>query len=118
MFGSIEEWFYRSLLGINPASNAFEKIIIKPQPVNDLSSAKGSYQSVRGKISSDWKKDQNGFSLNVSIPPNTSAEIWLPAADQQKIAESGKAISAARYENGYAVINIGSGNYQFTVSKN
>lgn len=56
MFGSISEWFYRSLLGINAASPGFEKIIIKPQPAGDLIWAKGSYHSVRGQIISDWKK--------------------------------------------------------------
>ena len=50
MFGSIDEWFFRSLLGINPGSPGFEKIIIKPQPAGDLSWAKGSYHSVKGKI--------------------------------------------------------------------
>ena len=118
MFGSIEEWFYRSLLGINPASNAFEKIIIKPQPVSNLNFAKGTYESVRGKILSQWKTDQNGFNLSVTIPANTSAEIWLPATDQQTITERGKPVTGIKYEKGYAVTNIGSGNYQFLVSKN
>jgi alpha-L-rhamnosidase len=105
------------LLGINPASNAFEKIIIKPQPVNDLNWQKGVYESVRGKISSEWKKDQNEFKLNISIPANTSAEVWLPATDKQTITEAGKSINGIRYENGYAIVNIGSGNYSFIVTK-
>jgi alpha-L-rhamnosidase len=42
MFGSIGEWFYRSLLGINPAAPGFKKIIIKPQPAGDLTFARGS----------------------------------------------------------------------------
>jgi alpha-L-rhamnosidase len=50
MFGSISEWFYRSLLGINALAPGFEKIQIKPQPAGDLTWAKGSYQSIRGTI--------------------------------------------------------------------
>ena len=50
MFGSVDEWFYRSLLGINAAAPGFKKIIIKPQPAGDLTWAKGSYNSVRGKL--------------------------------------------------------------------
>jgi alpha-L-rhamnosidase len=118
MFGSVSEWFYRSLLGINPAAPGFEKIIIKPQPAGDLTWAKGSYQSVRGSIASDWKKTGKQFQLNVSIPANTTAEIWIPATTNDTITESEKKLNnqdlkVSRYQNGYAVIDIGSGNYSF-----
>ena len=113
MFGSIEEWFYRSLLGINAAAPGFQKIIIKPQPAGDLTWAKGSYNSVRGLISSDWKKDATNFSLDVSIPVNTTAEIWIPAKNNAAITEGGRSIKAVRYENDYAVVVTGSGNYKF-----
>ncbi|MGZ8559890.1 MAG: family 78 glycoside hydrolase catalytic domain, partial [Chitinophagaceae bacterium] len=66
MFGSIDEWFYKSILGINAAAPGFEKIIIKPQPLKDLKWAKGNYQSVRGNIVSDWKKEGNKFLLQVT----------------------------------------------------
>jgi len=56
-------------LGINAAAPGFEKIIIKPQPVKDLRWAKGSYQSIRGKISSDWKIDGKILWLNVLFLP-------------------------------------------------
>lgn len=116
MFGSISEWFYRSVLGINPASPGFEKILIKPQPAGDLTWAKGSYQSVRGIISSDWKKNNNQFDLKVSVPANTTAEVWIKSKENGKITEGGKILDPAllmRYKNGYAVVNIGSGNYHF-----
>jgi len=119
MFGSIVEWYYRSLLGINSAKAAFEKIIIKPQPAGDLTWAKGSYQSVRGKISSSWKIENDRFKLDVQIPANCSAEIWLPlkgngfsAKNNDKKRED-KDIKFLRYEIGYAVYDVGSGNYSF-----
>ncbi|RYZ60136.1 MAG: alpha-L-rhamnosidase, partial [Chitinophagaceae bacterium] len=118
MFGSISEWFYRSLLGINAASPGFEKITIKPQPVTDLAWAKGVYQSIRGPIGSNWKKEGNRFVLNVTIPPNTTAEVWLPAKEGDRITESGKTPEAQglrllRYESGYAVLHVPSGQYSF-----
>jgi alpha-L-rhamnosidase len=108
MFGSIGEWFYRSLLGINPAAPGFKKIIIKPQPAGDLTFAKGSYDSPYGTISSDWKITKGKFDLKVSIPPNTSAEIWVPMKYGK--VSGGKLI---REEKGYAVFGTGSGNYVF-----
>lgn len=108
MFGSIGEWFYRSLLGINPAAPGFKKIIIKPQPAGDLTFAKGSYNSLYGKISSDWKIQNGKFSLKVRIPANTSAEIWVPLKYGK--VTGGKLL---REEKGYAVFATGSGNYTF-----
>lgn len=121
MFGSVDEWFYRSLLGINPAAPGFEKIIIKPQPVNDLTWAKGSYTSVHGTITTDWKITNGQFNLHVSIPPNTTAEIYLPCKENSKIIEVNDMLKQnvnvipERYENGYAVSEIGSGDYHFIV---
>lgn len=119
MFGSISEWFYRSLLGINAAAPGFEKILIKPQPAGDLKWAKGSYKSVRGVIASDWKRDRNDFSLTVTIPANTTAEVWIPAKEGSTVKEGGKKIGAdgvqlLRYQDGYAVLATPSGTYNFT----
>jgi len=119
MFGSVSEWFYKSLLGINAAAPGFEKIVIKPQPAGDLTWAKGSYQSIKGTIVSDWKKGDRHFELHVSIPANTTAEVWLPANEKATVTESGtpvnqmKDIKLVRFEDGYAVLSIGSGDYHF-----
>jgi alpha-L-rhamnosidase len=116
MFGSIDEWFYKSLLGINAASPGFKKILLKPQPAA-LTWAKGSYQSIYGAIVSDWKKNAKSFQWKFSIPVNTNAEIWIPAGANDILTESGQPISVSgtihflRYENGYAVLSAGSGTY-------
>jgi alpha-L-rhamnosidase len=115
MFGSIEEWFYRSLLGINPAAAGFSQIIIRPQPAGDISWAKGSYQSVRGEIVSEWKRSDNEFSLKVVVPANTQAKVYLPAKQNAPVTENGKTIEIKGYENGYALIEIGCGEYNFVV---
>ena len=58
MFGSVSEWFYKTLAGIQPAPDAvgFDKIVIKPQPVGELNWVKATYDSVRGKVVSHWAK--------------------------------------------------------------
>ena len=116
MFGSVDEWFYRSLLGINSAAPGFGKIIIKPQPAGDLTWAKGSYQSIRGTIVSDWKKEDNQFQLHIIIPANTKAIIYIPSSDKDIVKEGIHVLSSIRFENGYKIIQTGSGEYTFTVS--
>jgi alpha-L-rhamnosidase len=123
MFGSVGEWFYRSLLGINASAPGFKKIIIKPQPAGDMKHAKGSYISPYGKIGSAWEITDGKFSLNAEIPVNTTAEIWLPLKYGENITEAGKVISGVnglkmlREENGYAIFSAGSGSYTFTAAK-
>ena len=81
MLGQIQEWFYHDLAGIQnaPDSAGFKKIIINPQPVGDVTWAKASYNSIRGKIVSDWKRDSGKFTLQVTIPANTTATVFVPA---------------------------------------
>ncbi|MEO8764501.1 MAG: family 78 glycoside hydrolase catalytic domain [Ginsengibacter sp.] len=122
MFGSLCEWFYRSLLGINAGAPGFKKIIIKPQPAGNLTSAKGSYNSIHGRIASSWQIGGNQFQLDVEIPANTTAVIWVPIGNNEKITESGKPMQESsglkllRVEDKYAVIETGSGNYHFKTS--
>ena len=113
MFGSIDEWFYRSLLGINAAAPGFRKVIIKPQPAGDLTWAKGSYASVSGTIGCEWKRSIYAFELKVSIPANVQAEVWILCGEDLPLRESGKLVPVKRYENGYAVVELGSGTYSF-----
>ena len=117
MFGSIDEWFYRSLLGINPAGPGFEKILIRPQPAGDLLWASGSYQSIRGEIKSEWRISGNEFMLKVSIPANTTATVYIPSNANQKVTENDQPVHVLRYENGFAVVETGSGDYLFRSQK-
>ncbi|MFT3705234.1 MAG: family 78 glycoside hydrolase catalytic domain [Agriterribacter sp.] len=122
MFGSVDEWFYRSLLGINPAAPGFEKIVIQPQPVPDLQWAKGTYVSVRGAITVDWKKENGKFKLLVVIPANTKATVHIPGKEHNDITENGIALGKSSdvktigYKDGGTVVEINSGSYYFETS--
>ena len=112
MFGSTEEWFYRSVLGINPAKPAFKEIVVKPQPAGDLKWAKGSYSSIRGKIVSDWKIEGGVYTLSVEIPANTTAKVYVKTKNDNNVKYNGQVIYIG-YENGYAVYETSSGEYRF-----
>ena len=119
MFGSIDEWFYRSLLGINPGAPGFRKIVIKPQPAGDLTWAKGTYTSINGKIASSWKMENSRIKFNVSIPANTHAEVWIPSKRDATVTTDGRSIDTVaditfvKFADGYTVVHLGSGDYSF-----
>ena len=126
MLGHLMEWFYGGLAGIRPAEGAvaFDKIDIRPEPVGDVTSAKANYQSPYGLIGSDWKKTDKTFDLTVTIPANTTATIYLPAAAAASITEGGQSraqhpeLQLMDVGQGRARIKAGSGTYHFLVSPN
>jgi len=123
MFGSIDSWFYRSLLGINGSEPGFKKFMIMPQLAGDLTYATGTFQSPYGQIGSSWKIVDGCFTLNVQVPVNTKAEIWIPMAYGGNISEGGKPVRQAggikylRKSNGYVVFEVRSGEYSFRTNK-
>jgi len=121
MLGHIMEWFYSNLAGIecDPDSIAFKKIIIHPTPVGDVTWAKASYESARGQIASSWKREGDRFTLDVTIPPGTTATVYLPAAAAASVREGDSpadhtaGVAFVREAPGEAVYTIDSGSYQF-----
>ncbi|MBO9639739.1 MAG: family 78 glycoside hydrolase catalytic domain, partial [Siphonobacter aquaeclarae] len=116
MFGSIVEWYYRSLLGINALEPGFARFQVKPQPAGDLTWAKGEYRSVRGNIGCHWRKEEGRYQLDVQVPVNSTAEIWIPVRPGETVLENGlpAAHRILRTENGYRVYEVGSGQYAFS----
>jgi len=122
MLGQINEWFYHDLAGIqgDPEGPGFQRIIIKPAIVGDLTWAKASYDSVRGRIVSEWKRDGRRLALDVTIPPNTTATVVVPAVDPATVRVNGRAPARARgvaflrTEAAAAVYAVESGSYAFS----
>jgi hypothetical protein len=121
VLGSVGEWMWRNIIGLAPddSSPGYKHFVIYPRPGGGLAWARGGYESVRGRISSGWKIDNGFFSLDVVVPPNTSATIYLPTSDISKVQENGKTIGEGggirfvRGENGSAIFEVGSGSYHF-----
>jgi hypothetical protein len=123
MLGHIMEWFYTGLAGIDQAANSvgFKEIEIKPEIVGDINYVKANYETFYGTVSSLWYKEGNNFSLDVQVPANTTALVYLPAKKGVAISEGKKGINGSkdikllRFEKDRAVIRVGSGRYQFEV---
>jgi alpha-L-rhamnosidase len=116
MFGSIGTWFYTALAGINPDPErpGFERIHIAPQVVRDLRWASGSLETVRGTVASAWRRDENGFRLEVTIPVGSEADVTIPKLGFTTLTESGKAVTAKDTPAGF-VVEAGSGTWVYEV---
>jgi alpha-L-rhamnosidase len=115
--GSVGEWLYRYVAGIDLGSPGYGQIVIRPRPGGGLTHASGTYDSVRGRISSSWKIEDDRFVLEVLIPPNTTATVHVPCTDE--VSEGGGPVDEAdgveflRAGEGETVLSVGSGRYEF-----
>jgi alpha-L-rhamnosidase len=85
VWGSVGEWMYAVIGGIEPAAPGFQRIRIHPRPGGDLTWAKAELDSPYGRIATDWKRRGERWTLRASIPPNTRAEIELPNGQRQEV---------------------------------
>ena len=122
--GSCGEWIFDTVagIGLDPDQPGFKHIIVKPAMGGDLTWVKAHYDSVYGRIGSEWERKTNQLTLHVVIPANTTATIYVPAGDVASVLESGKPAAKSegvrflRRENAVAVFEVGSGTYDFTAS--
>jgi alpha-L-rhamnosidase len=127
-FGAVCEWMINDLAGIQSDGPGYEKIIIHPYPPSPGSNSarepihwvKAHYDSIHGRIASEWRRTENKFELSVKIPANTTATIYLPAKSADTICVGWRALAQAkgvkflRMENDDALLSIESGSYHFT----
>jgi alpha-L-rhamnosidase len=120
-FGSVGEWMVRNILGIQPDEKhpGYRRFTIHPRPGGGVTWARGSYDSIRGRIESGWRIEGGRFRLQVKIPANTTARVHLPAGGPAEVTESGKPVrevNSVKFlgkEGNGAVFEVGSGSYEF-----
>ena len=126
-FGAVCEWMFQSLAGIDTQGSGFRKVVIRPGPPTPgsnpdrepISWVKARYESIHGPITSNWRSAPDRFELDVTVPANVTATIFLPATDPQDITESGRPlddvddVKLIGTEDDRVVLEVGSGAYSF-----
>jgi len=119
--GSVGEWLYRFVLGIDqaPGTAGFGRLLLRPHPGGSLGCARGSYRSVRGPVSSGWEHSGGRFTLRVELPPNVTASVRVPSRDPAGVhdAHGGGPARIADYPGlsgaAEAVFEVSSGRHEF-----
>ena len=81
LLGDLILWEYEYLGGIRAIEPGYSRIELKPYPIEGLDYVKCSYNSVSGRIVSNWRRRGDKFEWDIVIPANTTAEVWLPSKD-------------------------------------
>jgi len=130
-FGAVMEWAYRVLAGIDTEGAGYRHVIIRPRPPTPgsnpdqtpINAVNAHYDSINGRIVSAWKLENGAFTLDVTIPANTTASVFLPGATAERTRESGAALaptvagirSFAAADNALKV-EVAAGTYRFVVA--
>ena len=119
-YGAIGDWMYRVIAGIDTKTDApgYKQIVIKPTIGGKLENASADYETNYGKVSSHWKINDGAVSLDVEIPANTLATVYIPSNNGDVVMESGKPlgpdIKQLEPRPGYTLVSLGSGTYHFS----
>jgi alpha-L-rhamnosidase len=119
--GSVGEWVWRDIVGINPLDDhpGYEQFVVRPRPGPGFTWAQGQYDSIRGRIVSDWQTDGGHVTLRLRVPPGATARVYLPSGDPTATTEGGqpvgqvpdvKVLETGGTEVGY---HVASGSYEF-----
>jgi alpha-L-rhamnosidase len=115
-WASISSYFYQSLAGIRAAAPGYAHLTIKPVPPHDLASVHAQLEIEQGTIESAWQQADGDFSLQVTIPRGTDAEVWLPSP-QGRPASTPSGTRFVRRDGTYSVYAVGPGRYRFEAKR-
>jgi alpha-L-rhamnosidase len=119
-YGAIGDWMYRKMAGIDTYEDGpgYKHIKIQPHLGNGFTSVSAKLETYYGDVSNSWKIEGNKLKMDIEIPANTYATVYIPSTDQS-VTESGEIISGIKNieligsEHGYVVVKVGSGKYHF-----
>ncbi|QEM05275.1 Bacterial alpha-L-rhamnosidase [Mucilaginibacter rubeus] len=121
LLGDLIAWFYQDIAGIKTVNAGFMQLVMQPAIIKGLDSVNASYQTAYGLVKSSYNNTTSSFNWHVTIPPNSSALVYVPAKAMDEVTGNGRKVSAikdvkpVKMENGKAVLSIGSGDYDFEV---
>ena len=125
-FGAVGAWMYAYSLGIMRDENhpGFKHFVLCPKvdPTGKMTFARGYYDSLCGRIESAWEVKGGEVRYSFTVPANTSATLYLPAASMDSVTENGRALQAGKegikevtYQDGMCKAELLSGTYHFVV---
>jgi len=122
-YGAIGDWMYRVVAGLDTDEEmpGYKKVRIKPHIGGKLTHAAATLHTYYGKLHSGWKLENGNLIMEVELPANTTATVFIPAASESSVKENGQSLSGNKEiqvlesGNGYVQVMIGSGIYKFIV---
>ncbi|MBK3563613.1 alpha-L-rhamnosidase [Streptomyces sp. MBT62] len=114
--GTVDDWFYQHLAGIQAAAPGYGKVLIAPVVPDGLRYASARVTTPRGEVASDWRQEKSRLTLTVKVPPGTPAEVRVPLPDGARSVTSDRGVPPVQRKDGYVVYRVQAGTHVFHVS--
>lgn len=122
--GTVDDWFYHDVLGINSSeTTGYREITIRPGVTDQLEWAKGTTQTQFGPVSVDWSTSGDKLGLRTHVPVGSTATVHLPATNSWAVTEGGQyldsvdGVRSVEQDGDTVLVTIGSGDYSFEVNE-
>ena len=120
-YGAVGDWMYRVITGIDSYEDApgYKHIKIQPHLTDSLTYADATLKTYYGNIRSHWKRNNGKLEMDVEIPANTRATVYIPTSSIDSIKEGDAPLNSSKNakvvgkEGDYVVVEVGSGKYHF-----
>jgi alpha-L-rhamnosidase len=124
-YGAVGAWLYAVVAGIDVDAHGpgYKHVVMRPRPGGGLTYARAADDSVYGQIVSDWRLEEGVFDWRLTVPPNATATVYVPAAADAEIvegegpADEAEGVTALRREPQAAVYEVVAGSYRFRVTR-
>ncbi|UKS28308.1 glycoside hydrolase family 78 protein [Paenibacillus sp. HWE-109] len=121
MFGTVVEWFFKYLAGIQIEKPGYQSFKVMPHILGPLSQVSSQIETLYGQIKVSWQLSIDGnFSIEVTVPANCQATIFIPTLNSHEVTESGVALRLQDEVivedmdlKEYVVCKVQSGTYHF-----
>lgn len=121
-FGAVGEWLHRHVAGLDvePDVAGHAQLLIRPHVDERLAWARASYDGVRGPTAAGWRHERDRLTIEVSVPPSSTATVLVPLDDPALLLEGGMpaetvpGVTVTGVRDGRTAVAIGSGQYRFS----
>ncbi len=123
-YGAIGDWMYRKMVGLDTYEDGagYKHIKVMPHVGGSFTNAAASLKTYYGNTAAGWKIETNKLLLDVEVPANTYATVYIPGENVNNISENNIALSTVKEikiigkDDGYTKVEIGSGAYHFSIA--
>ncbi|MBP3711309.1 MAG: family 78 glycoside hydrolase catalytic domain [Bacteroidaceae bacterium] len=118
LLGDVLPWMYGNLAGIRQSSNscAYKELDMSLSMPEDLNHVRATHDTPYGRVSSEWKRTEEGIIWQIDLPANTSARIHIPSGYTIQGMHSLRWASA-EIEGDDICLCVGSGTYTIEAHK-
>ena len=101
------------MAGFRPLEPGYRRIEFRPEIPEELGRTSAAYGSARGIVATSWRKTWSGLQLEITVPPNATGLVYVPASRARDVAISGDRARLVGHDDGRVIYEVSPGRNSF-----